>query len=85
MRFLVRMRDIKCPAVLHGPAELDRISLIEQRMMRCVGNLNNKIIVPADGSPGTDMITEIDEFFDLGVKDIGELAGFGIHLDTLRP
>ena len=54
-------------------------------MMRCVGNLNNKIIVPTDGSSGTDVITKIDEFFDLGVKDIGEFPGFGVYLDTLRP
>ena len=45
--------------------------------MRCVGNLNNKIIVPTDGSSGTDVITKIDEFFNLGVKDMGNLPGSG--------
>ena len=52
-------------------------------MMRRVGNLNNKIIVPAHGRPGADMIAEINELLNLGIKNIGYLARFRIDFHSL--
>ena len=82
-RYLANTRNlgVKRAAILHRPADGDRLPLVQRRVIVRVRHFDDELVVTAGVDPGAHMITQIDQFLNLVQK---LRVNFGQLLDGLE-